>query len=792
MTAERWSDIMFTGLERRALGEDATLPGGRAAIASHGLAPPARRAFEPSFPLVDAKLHPPAAPPGTVQRDRLIRLLMAEPRPPIVSLVAPPGYGKTVLLTQWAAGEDRPVAWLTIDDFDNVPSVFLSYVAAAIDRIRPIDPSIRTQLAVPGSRILGAAVPRLAAELHRIGRPAVLVLDDIHRLVDPSCLDALAALLDHLPPGFQVALGARRAPALLLARPRAERALLEIAAEDLAFTPLEAEALAAACGRSFSPEDLDDLTERAEGWAAAMSLAMLPPRGVSPSAVVAEFTPAGEFVGDYLRSELLRDFEPDDVTFLTRSSILEVVEPRVAEAVVGSTGAAERLHRLAGMCQLIGEASPNRDAYRYHTLLREFLQAELERQEGGIAPALHARAAAQYAADDRPELAIEHALVGSDTDLAARLVTTTVLRTIFEGHFDRLQRWLRSFDDGAFQRYPPLAVAGAWVYALGGEPTAAGHLADIVERSSFTGPPGDGSASFESSRAMLLAALARRGLDDMQANAALAVEAEPPGSPWRAMALLMAGWARLLRGDVDGADRILEEAAEQDVQAGRMIALASRAAIAMERGEWRAATTYAGESRAILRDGDLGSLGPALGVHAVAARVAIHAGDMGRARDELVGAQLVRPIMTYAIPWIAIAARLELATAYLLRSDPAGARIVVAEAAAIAHRRRGMGILDASLAKMQGRLSRATGALSGASTLTAAELRLLPVLSTPLTFKEIGARFFISQHTVKTQAISIYSKLEASSRSEAVERAIELGLLEPFPGLPAARPARTS
>ena len=296
--------------------------------------------FQPSFPLVEAKLHPPAQRPGTIPRDRLIRLLTAAPRRPVVAVIAPPGYGKTMLLAEWVAREERPVAWLTLDDFDNVPSVFLTYLAAAIGRIAPIDASIGAAILAPGTRILAAAVPRLAFELHRIGRPALLVLDDVHRLVDPTCLDALAALLDHLPPGLQVAMASRTTPELPLGRFRVERDLIEISRDDLALDLVETAALTSAAGLPLNPDETRALVERTEGWAAGIYLATLAGKraGRIPSAAGGASSQA--YVADYLRTELLPDLEADDVTFLTRSSILDVVEPKVAEAVVGLPGAA--------------------------------------------------------------------------------------------------------------------------------------------------------------------------------------------------------------------------------------------------------------------------------------------------------------------------------------------------------------------------------------------------------------------------------------------------------------------
>jgi LuxR family maltose regulon positive regulatory protein len=747
--------------------------------------------FQPSFPLVEAKFHAPAPRPGTIPRDRLIRLLTAEPRSSVVSVIAPPGYGKTLLLAEWAAGEGRPVAWLTLDDFDNVPSVFLTYLAAAIDRIQSIDPSIRSAIAAHETRILATAVPRLAFELHRIGRPALLVLDDVHRLVDPTCLDALSALLDHLPPEFQVAMAGRSLPDLPFGRFRVERDLLEIGRDELALDLIETEALTSAAGHSLDSGQIRALAERTEGWAAGIYLATLGGGRSYLSASASDgVSSQSGYVADYLRSELLPGLAVDDVTFLTRSSILDVVEPQVAELVAGLPGAGARLRSLARVNQLIGEVGGAGGGYRYHNLLREFLRAELDRREPGMVPELHRRAAWWYAAADRTEPAVEHALQGGDIDVAADLVTAGFLRALYGGHADKLDRWLRGIDDAALSRHPPLAVLGAWNHLLNGRPEAAEHLADIAERSTFSGDPGTGAASFESSRALLRAVMTRHGPEDMLANASFAVSAEGPGSPWRTNALLMLGSAHLLLGDDAEADAAFADAVEAGAMAGAMVAWANRASLAITRGDWGAAEHYARESHGVLARAHLGNLSASLMTHAVAARVAIHRGAPARAREELVRAQLVCPLANHAQPSFAVGALLELALAYLAIADPSGARNVVSHAEAIVRRRPALGMLNPSLAEMRERLRDATSVLAGSSALSTAELRLLPILSTPLTFKEIGERMFLSRHTVKTQAISIYGKLGASSRSDAVQRAIELGLLEPFPGpVPVRRPS---
>ena len=513
-----------------------------------------RSVFRSPFPIVEAKLRPRTSPPVTDPRERLIRQLTAEPRARIVSVTAPPGYGKTVLLSQWVALEERDVAWLTLDDLDNDPSVFLTNLAWSIDRVRPIDASMGPAIAVRGHRVLATAVPRIAWELSRWEQPGLLILDDVHQLTDRICLDALAQLLDLLPPGFQVAMAARVDLELPLARYRAQQALLELDGADLALDPDETLALGVAMGEPLDATEARLLSERAEGWAAGIYLLTLERSRHSGGHDAIDISTGVGYVAEYLRVEFQRDLSDDDVAILTRTSILGVVEPSLAESVAAVPRADERLSSLAHANQLIGRVEGRGVAFRYHALLRDFLAAELERREPGTTPELHRRAAAWYADSGRLELAIEHALAGGDLDGAAPLVTAAVLPMHHAGHDDRLQRWLGKFDDTVVARHPSMAVVAAWIYAVNGRPGAASHMADIAEQFDVTGAPDDGASSFTSSKAMLRAALARSGPAAMLSDAALAASEEGAGRPWRMYALTLLGWAHRLLGDADAAD----------------------------------------------------------------------------------------------------------------------------------------------------------------------------------------------------------------------------------------------
>ena len=198
----------------------------------------------------------------------------------------------------------------------------------------------------------------------------------------------------------------------------------------------------------------------------------------------------------------------------------------------------------------------------------------------------------------------------------------------------------------------------------------------------------------------------------------------------------------------------------------------------MGRGDWDAAARFAAEARAEVDAGRVGEQVPGALTDAVDARVAIHRGDPESARAHLAHAQRLRPLLTRALPWGAVRARLDLAHAHLALADAPGARTLLAEIRDVLARRPQMGALVDEVATIQRQVDTMRGDVIGASTLTTAELRLLPLLTTHLSFREIGTQLFVSHNTVKTQAISIYRKLDASSRSEAIERAVQVGLLE--------------
>jgi LuxR family maltose regulon positive regulatory protein len=740
---------------------------------------------------VESKLHPPLARPGIVPRTGLVEQLVAAQAAPLVCVVAPAGYGKTTFLAQWAARKKGRVAWVSVDQHDNDPVVLLSYVAVALDRVEPIDPAVFRALASPGVSVLATVVPRLASVVSAITEPVDLVLDHVELLDSPECLDAVAELGVRLPAGSQLLLASRTKPPLPVALLRAQGQMAEIGAKELAMDQREARALLEGAGVHLTPVQVADLTGRTEGWPVGLYLAALAVKAGGEPHPVAGFGFTGDdrFMADYLHAELLAHLPPELVVFLTRTAVLERLSGPLCDAVLATSGSGRVLASLEDSNLLLVALDRQRRWYRYHQLFRELLLAELERREPELIPQLHARAAAWYEANGLPELAIDHAQAAGDADRVARLVASLLRSTYAAGRVDTVQRWLAWFEDqGLVDHDPAVAVLGAWVQALVGRAAGAERWADAAERrvaAADRGPVArtlpDGS-TMDSYLAMLGGMLCCNGVARMRADAQVAVAELGPGSPWRATALILEGAGWLLDGHADQADPILARAVELGTDSGALpaaaTALAERCLVAIGRQDWDQAETMAEQAVAMLQTGGRNDYFMSPLVHTVAARTALHRGDVPGAKAHHVQAARLRPLLTYAIPGFAVQTLLELGCTYLMLDDIAGARTVLRQARGILQRRPDLGILPDQAEELQAKLDTLRGGIPGTSALTTAELRLLPLLGTHLNFLEIGQRLYISKNTVKTQAVSVYRKLGASSRSEAVQRLQDIGLLE--------------
>ncbi|MFL6104550.1 MAG: helix-turn-helix transcriptional regulator, partial [Actinomycetes bacterium] len=490
---------------------ETTAPRTAPSRSSHG-----RRSRDgPSFQLIESKLHPPRLRPGMVARTALVERLLTASGGAVVCAVAPPGYGKTTLLAQWAQRKGGRVGWLTVDPHDNDPAVLLTYLAVALDRVASIEPETFKILASPSTHVPPGVVPRLAAAMSATTEPVALVLDHVELLDNRQCLDALAQLALQLAGESQLALASRTQPRLPLGRLRGQGRLMEVGAADLAMDPSEARALLEGAEVHLPGEHAVELHRRTEGWPVGLYLAALALRAAGPTpdtpAAGVAFAGDDRFVVDYLNAELLAQLPARQVSFLTRTAVLDRMCGPLCDAVLDTTGSATVLESLAGSNLLLVPLDRRREWYRYHHLFRDLLGAELGRREPELVPELHRRAAAWCEANGLEETAIDHAQAAGDADQVARLVLQVMQPVWASGRVDTVLRWTQWFErEQLMERYPAVAVHGALIFALLGRATKAEQWAAAAERASPEGRLPDGS-TMASYLAYLRAILCRDG-----------------------------------------------------------------------------------------------------------------------------------------------------------------------------------------------------------------------------------------------------------------------------------------
>jgi LuxR family maltose regulon positive regulatory protein len=347
-----------------------------------------------------------------------------------------------------------------------------------------------------------------------------------------------------------------------------------------------------------------------------------------------------------------------------------------------------------------------------------------------------------------------------------------------------VERWLKQLDDPTLlSRYPEVAAFGAFLNGLRGRPDDAERYWFALEHSERDGPMSDGSSSPGVWAALVRAFLCRHGIAEMQADARLALRDLPAASVWHPTALAFLGVSLLFEGDPEAAEQVFEETAEEAAGSGAIypgvIAHSELALLALERGHGEKAEADLAVARTLLENQPIEEYVLAAIYLAASAQAALARGQAATAREQLVRAMRLRPQLTHAVPWFGVHTRLELARTHFALGDIEGARTLCREAFDLISQRPELGTLRAQADELRDQLASVASLDDGwASSLTAAELRLLPLLTTHLTFREIAERLYVSRNTVKTQAISVYRKLDASSRSEAIERALELGLVD--------------
>ena len=540
-----------------------------------------------STPILATKLYIPPPRSKIVLRPRLIERLneglSSGCKLTIISASA--GFGKTTLVSEWIAGCGQPVAWLSLDEGDNDPTRFLTYLIAALQTLalskvegiaENIGAGVLGTLQSPQPPPIESILTTLLNEIAAIPDNFIFVLDDYH-IIDSKPVDnALAFLLEHLPPQMHLVITTREDPDLPLARLRARGQLTELRATDLRFTPSEAaEFLNQMMSLQLSAEDIAALEARTEGWITGLQLAALALQGSlsmqghasrDTSRFIQSFTGSHRFVLDYLVEEVLQRQTENIRSFLLQTAILERLSGPLCDAVTGQEDGRGMLDALERGNLFVIPLDDQRQWYRYHHLFTEVLLAHALEEQPGQIPHLHKRASAWYEQNNLPAEAIRHALAARDFERAAGLIEKMypAMDTSFQ-HTAWLG-WVRKLPDEVVRVRPVLSVDYARALMDIGEFEAGRPwLLDAEQR--LEGPAVGMVVADEAQFRTLPAkiALAHSSHAQVQGDiegavkyAELALELSPEEDHINhAMAAVTLGTAYWERGDLDGAERAL-------------------------------------------------------------------------------------------------------------------------------------------------------------------------------------------------------------------------------------------
>ncbi|WP_314585676.1 LuxR C-terminal-related transcriptional regulator [Paenibacillus terrigena] len=443
-----------------------------------------------SIPILSTKLNIPAPRSKVVLRPRLIEHLNDGIHRKLTLVAASAGYGKTSLIREWLAGCSQTVGWLSLDEADNEPVRFMTYLINAIQTAETnIGKGILALLQSPQSLPIESILVALLNEIASIPYHIILVLDDYHvinsRLID----DAISIMLEHMPPQMHLVIVTREDPPLPLARLRVRDQLIEVRTPDLRFTFNEAaEFIGEVMGLNLSSQSIALLESRTEGWIAGLQLAALSMKGhKDPDSFIKSFTGSHHYVLDYLVDEVLQQQSEYIQTFLLRTSILDrlcgplcdAILPKGDEKTIAPFSSGQQILEYLERSNLfIIPLDEDKRWYRYHHLFSESLRNRLNRyfisdisnKVTGAAD-LHKRASLWHEKEGLEMEAFHHAVLAKDIDHVARLLEGKGLPLHFRGEVVPVVKWLDSLSNEGLNARPSLWVIYASALLMAGKMT---------------------------------------------------------------------------------------------------------------------------------------------------------------------------------------------------------------------------------------------------------------------------------------------------------------------------------
>ncbi|EFH89857.1 LuxR C-terminal-related transcriptional regulator [Ktedonobacter racemifer] len=417
--------------------------------------------------LLATKFFIPSSSHALIPRPRLIELLNTSLECALTLVSAPAGFGKTTLLSTWIRSlpPERPqIAWVSLDEGDNEPTLFWRYAFTALDSRQPglctqLITYLQTHQAPPLRSVLQTLMNRLAEQSEQF----LLILDDYHLITEQAIHTSLSYLVEHLPPQLHLILATRADPPLPISLLRARGHLLEVRTDQLRCSPDEVKTFLKKMARiHLSQHMVEEVATRIEGWLVGLQLLALSLQGLAdPSDLLKEVSGSQRYIFDYLIEEVFQRQSPSVQTFLLHTSILRRFSAPLCDAILEQSGSQQMLEQLERANLFIVSLDTQRHWYRYHILFAKALRHLLEQTQPALVPLLHHRAGQWYAQHGRLNEAISHTITAQEWQLAADLIEQVSILIWGSSEHAMLRRWLEKLPTEMIRSRPRLCLAYA-------------------------------------------------------------------------------------------------------------------------------------------------------------------------------------------------------------------------------------------------------------------------------------------------------------------------------------------
>jgi LuxR family maltose regulon positive regulatory protein len=450
-----------------------------------------------NVPLLSTKLNRPPTRGKIVSRPRLQEQLASNlmkdgsffRRLTLVS--APAGYGKTTLVLDWTNRVEMPVGWVSLDEGDNDPRRFITYLIAALRQVdanigQSAEKMLQSPEAPPDDLLLTALVNEIAAT----EQPFMLVLDDYHVISTMAIHQQIGFLLDHQPNNLHLVITTRENPLLPVSRLRARGQMLEIGQADLRFSGDEVSTfLDDVMGLKLEPEEVGALEQRTEGWIAGLQLAALSMQGRDDlSGFIQTFTGSNRFILDYLIEEVFEQQREDVKEFLLKTAVLDRLSGPLCNAVTGRQDSQDLLEMLEQANLFIVPLDQSREWYRYHRLFSELLRHRLRVSDLDEAE-IHRLAGGWFEINGLMNEAIQHALQARDWEKVSGLITQASGEYLKRGEVMTVIGWFQTIPEEVLAADPRLCFEYCWPLMLATQYEKAAPLLEQVEQAAQDIPP---------------------------------------------------------------------------------------------------------------------------------------------------------------------------------------------------------------------------------------------------------------------------------------------------------------